>query len=175
MALDKKLKNELTEYLKQCGAPEPPRLRLQLFDRRASKAAQAAEPELMCRASPIEEIGTLIDSRDESFSEMLLRKIDELGMKDSDCYKRANVDRKLFSKIRGDRLYRPSKPTAVAFALALRLSREETDELLKKAGFALSHSSKFDIIIEFFISRRTYDVMLVNEALYEFDQPLLGG
>jgi hypothetical protein len=124
--------------------------------------------------APDRSLMDMMDDLDTGFSETLLKLIDRTGKKDSEIYKKANVDRKLFSKIRNNPDYKPSKATAIAFAIALELDLEETRDFIARAGFALSHSSKFDIIIEYFIKQKNYDVFAINEALFAFDQSLLG-
>lgn len=116
----------------------------------------------------------LINSIDENFSEMLFRLIDEKGLTDPECYRKANISRKLFSIIKCNPDYKPEKKTVVAFAVALELTLNETDALLKKAGYAFSDCSKFDIIVCYYIGQKNYNVFEINETLFEYDQMLLG-
>ena len=116
----------------------------------------------------------MLRQTDEGFSQMLIRLIDERGWTDAQCYKRANVSRKLFSKIRSNPGYQPSKPTVLAFAVALELPLSEASDLLKAAGYSLTRSNPFDIVLEYCLSHRIYNIWEINEVLFQYDMPLLG-
>jgi hypothetical protein len=127
-----------------------------------------------CKRATSRSLSELLDEIDDTFSEALLRLIDAKGKTDPEVYKKANIDRKLFSKIRNNPQYQPSKTTALAFAIALELNLDETRDFIGRAGFAISHSNKLDIIVEYFIKRGEYDIFLINDTLFSFQQPLLG-
>ncbi len=117
-------------------------------------------------------IDDLMSQMDETFSCRLLRMIKERGMSESEVYKKAYVDRRHFSKIKNDEYYAPNKRTVLAFSIALELTLDETKDLLRSAGYALSRSSKFDIIIVYFIENKLFDMFEINDVLYEYDQPI---
>jgi O-acetyl-ADP-ribose deacetylase (regulator of RNase III) len=143
--------------------------------KKKSEVYDSSAPIPLYEQHPEYDIEDFVDNLDEPFSQTLLHLIDAKGMTDVEVYKRANIDRKLFSKIRSQKGYMPSKRTAIALAIALELSLEETEDLLNRAGYTLSRSQKFDVIIEYFIVNRKYDIMEINEVLFKYDQPLLGG
>ena len=123
------------------------------------------------KATTLEDI---LDQTDAGFTETLLKLIDETGKKDSEIYKKANVSKQHFSKIRNNPHYQPTKATAIAFALALELDVDQTNDLIGRAGYTLTRSSRFDLIVQYYIEKKNFNIVEINVTLYEFDQTLLG-
>lgn len=147
---------------KCCSLPEEP-----MFDKIYNSSVRYEDGRLKSLSSYLQDM-------DKPFIDTLFDYIDEKGMTDVECYKKANVDRKTFNKLKNNPKQKPSKQTAVAFAIALKLDFDETQHLLSTAGLTLSRSSVFDKIIRYFIKSGNYDIYEINEALFEFDQVLLG-
>ena len=137
-------------------------------------APAMVESDASDQSASIQSLREYVKNMDRGFQEMLFDLIDESGMSDVECYKKANIDKRIFSKIKGKKDYHPSKQTVIAFAISLQLDLDTTQELLATAGYTLSKSNVFDKIIRYFIHVGNYDIFEINEALFEFDQVLLG-
>lgn len=170
--LSEKLFRGVRSYIDEHYVEE--KLRFEPRDRLAQAQVLQEFMPVCSRAAASMDLRDLVREVDAGFSETLLKLIDKSGKKDSEVYARANVSRQHFSKIRNNPDYRPTKPTALAFAIALELDLKQTEDLIGRAGYALTNSSKFDVIIRYFIEQRIYDLFEINAALFEFDQSLLG-
>lgn len=164
--------------MKQTGEPDrplgpPERELLEAIRAYIEDSAHVPHDETPAIHDPPPGLAGYLAHADVPFSRRLLQHIRESGVGEVEIYKRAHVDRKLFSKIRSDPAYQPRKTTVVAFALALRLSPAQAENLLESAGYSLSRSTPFDLIVRFFLERQIYDLLKVNDALFEFGQPLL--
>ena len=177
--VSEKLMGEVESYIDQHYVDSHCFGRSQLLEAEKASFENANVPQLfeqMTSPEPKKKaLDDLILNLDEPFSDTLFRLIDSKGKTDVEVYKKANISRKLFSKIRSIKGYTPKKPTILALAIALELTLEETDDLLERAGYALSHASKFDVIVEYFIVNGKYDIFDINQVLFKYDQPLLGG
>jgi len=160
-------------YVEACDYSAVEKICSRRRDMGRSKSAPLSSRAPMAAAKPVS-LEDMLKQEDAGFTETLLKLIDKTGKKDSEIYKKANISKQHFSKIRNNPNYKPTKPTAIALALALELDLKETKDLIGRAGYALTKSSKFDLIIQFFIQQKNYSIVEINIALYEFDQPLLG-
>lgn len=174
LAISSKLFQDVVEYIDDVYVDAHRDARREMRRSNALFSRPTAQPPVLCDAVPSVSLDDMLARVDESFAHMLLRKIDERQITDTDCYKRANIDRRLFNKIKNNPDYKPSKQTVLAFAIALEMSPEEARELLATAGFALSNSSKTDIVVEYFLRNRRFSVMDVNLMLFQLDLPPLG-
>ena len=179
--LPRKWTEELDRYLRQ-------KRRHDLFDsgntaikeyRLDYVASRPVDDQIMSSIAPSygvneENIDDVVNQAEATFQQKLFELIDASGMDDVAVYKKANIDRKLFSRIRSRKDYTPKKITAVAFAIALELDLMDAEDLLKRAGYAFSPSNSFDLIIRYFISHRIYDIFEINAALFRYGQPILG-
>ena len=147
---------------------------LNMITQSVPSRSSAVPPQKDAETARAKALDDVLGELDEPFNTTLLKLIDARGKTDAEVYKRANIDRKLFSKIRTGKGYTPGKRTILALAIALELNLQETDDLLKRAGYTLSHSRIFDVIVEFFIINKKYDIFEINEVLFKYDQPLLG-
>ena len=185
--LSEKLFQSVASYIDQhyvdactlatCGAAEKRRSRLRRRDMEVCESRCLQEEMLPCApmaASKAASLEDMLKQTDAGFTETLLKLIDKTGKKDSEVYKKALLSKQHFSKIRNNPNYKPTKPTAISLALALELNLEETKDLIGRAGYALTNSSKFDLIIRYFIEHGNYNVVEINCVLFEHDQSLLG-
>ena len=167
--LSQELVQQVAAYIDAYFEPIQPKLSYRMAPRQAQRLESCRE---MCM--PALSLEDVLRQQDAGFTQTLLRLIDQSGKSDPQIYKKANISKQHFSKIRKNPDYKPTKPTAIALALALELDLEDTKDLIGRAGYALSNSSKFDLIIRFFIEKRSYDLQQINQILYQVDQPLLG-
>ena len=168
-----KLFHEVTAYIDDVYVQEHTDRRREAARANMMLVRRSVPAASMWNTPPAPSLDDMLAQVDESFAQLLLRKIDERQMTDADCYKRANIDRRLFNKIKNNPAYKPSKQTVLAFTIALEMSPDEAKELLERAGFALTHASKTDIVVEYFLKTRRYNIMDVNQVLFQLDlQPL---
>lgn len=171
MSLSKELFSKLEKYIDKNYMEK---IHIESYKEESSYLLEAQEIQAPRYMKESRKLKDLIEIEEETFAEMLLRLIDQKDITDVYTYKNANVDRRLFSKIRSQEDYKPSKITVISFAISLQLNLDETKDLLLRAGYALSPSDKFDVIVEFFIKEEFYNMYDINEALDQYDQRLLG-